>query len=88
MLSFEKKINFKDLKAVHPRPLFNLFSSFQTQITNFTTNGNVNKCPSSIWCWDSNSQPLEHELLLACSYLGNVSQNSSDSVQPHVLFSW
>ena len=22
---------------------------------------NVEKCPSSIWCWDSDPQPLEHE---------------------------
>ena len=71
MLSFEKKNNFKDLKAVHPRPLFNLFSSFQTQITNFTTNGYVNKCPSSIWCWDSNSQPLEHEFPPVTTKPGN-----------------
>ena len=21
----------------------------------------VKKCPSSIWCWDLNPQPLEHE---------------------------
>ena len=29
--------------------------------SNFTTNMYVKKCPSSIWCWDSNSRPLEHE---------------------------
>ena len=44
-----------------PRPLFHLFSSFQTNITNFTTNMYVKKCPSSIRCRDSNSRPLEHE---------------------------
>ena len=44
-----------------PRPLFHLFLSFQTHITNFTTNRYVKKCPSSIRCWDSNSRPLEHE---------------------------
>ena len=44
-----------------PRPLIHLFSSFQTNITNFTTNMYVKKCPSSIRCWDSNSRPLEHE---------------------------
>ena len=48
------------LKMGHPRPLFHLFSSFQTNITNFTTNKYVKKWPSSIWCWDSNSRPLEH----------------------------
>ena len=39
-----------------PAP-FPLFSTFQTNTTIFTTN----KCPSSTWCWDSNSQPLEYE---------------------------
>ena len=51
-------------KMGQPRPLFHLFSSFQTCITNFTnftTNRYVKKCPSSIQCRDSNSQPLEHE---------------------------
>ena len=43
-----------------PRTLFNLFSSFQTQFTIFTTN-KFEKCPSSIRCWDSNSRSLEHE---------------------------
>ena len=33
---------------------FNLFSSFQTNITIFTTNSICDKCPSSIWCQDSN----------------------------------
>ena len=42
-------------------PLFRLFLSLQTHITNFTTNTYVKKCPSSIRCWDSNSWPLEHE---------------------------
>ena len=40
--------------------LFHLFLYFQTNITIFTTN-NVKKCPSSIWCWDSNPQPSGHE---------------------------
>ena len=43
-----------------PRPLFYLFSSFQTQITIFTTN-KCEKCPSSIQCQDLNSRPLEHD---------------------------
>ena len=43
------------------RPLFHLFSSFQIHITNFTTIRYVKKCPSSIWCQDSNSWPLEYE---------------------------
>ena len=36
------------------------FIYFQTNITIFTTNKRE-KCPSSIWCLDSNPRPLEHE---------------------------
>ena len=43
-----------------PRPLFHLFSSFQTNITIFTAN-KCEKYPSSIHCRDSNSRPLEQE---------------------------
>ena len=39
---------------------FNLFSSFQTNITILTTNI-CEKSPSSIRCWDSNPRPFEHE---------------------------
>ena len=42
----------------HPRPLFAFifghFKQFLQQI-------NVKKCPSSIWCRDSNSQPFDYE---------------------------
>ena len=48
------------LKLGHPRNLFSLFSSFQTNITIFTTN-KCGKSPSSRRCWDSNPRPLEHE---------------------------
>ena len=48
------------LKTGQPRLLSHLFSSFQTQITIFTTN-KYEKSPSSIWCRDSKSQPLKHE---------------------------
>ena len=48
------------LKKGYPRPLFRLFSSFQTNITNLTTDISE-KCPSSIWCRDSNPQPSEQE---------------------------
>ena len=52
------------------RPLTNwpsqplLFASGLFQINNasFTTN-EFEQFPSSIWCWDSNSQSLEHESL-------------------------
>ena len=39
---------------------FVYFRSFQTNNTIFTTN-QCEKCPSSIWRWDSNPRPLEHE---------------------------
>ena len=70
---FTKELHFQEALALQsfffffkkkmgqPRPLIHLFSSFQTNITNFTTNMYVKKCPSSIRCWDSNSRPLEHE---------------------------
>ena len=43
-----------------PRPLFHFCCLFQIHITIFPTN-KCEKCPCSIWCRDSNSQPLEHE---------------------------
>ena len=46
-------------KMGRPRPLFNLFSSFQTNIT-ILQQINVKKCPSSIQCWDSNPWLSEH----------------------------
>ena len=48
------------LKMGQPRHLFNLFLSFQTNNTNLTTN-KCEKCPSSIWRRDSNSQPSDYE---------------------------
>ena len=44
----------------HSRPLSNLFSSFQTIITTFTTN-TCDKCPSSLRCQYSNPWGTEHE---------------------------
>ena len=46
-------------KMGQPRPLFCLFSVFSNKHYNFY----VKKCPSSIWCWDSNPRPLESESL-------------------------
>ena len=40
-------LNMVFKKMGQPRPLFHLFSSFQTNITNFTTNMYVKKYPSS-----------------------------------------
>ena len=40
--------------------LFRLFSSFQTNITIFTTN-KCEKCPSSLCRWDSNPRTSEYE---------------------------
>ena len=49
-------------KIGHTRPLFRLFSSFQTNITILTTNiCEKMSCPSSIRRWDSNPWPSEHE---------------------------
>ena len=50
------------LKMGHPRALFHLFSSFQTNITIFTTNiCEKMPWPSSTRSWDSNPRPSEHE---------------------------
>ena len=56
----EPWINHTFLKNVPTSVSFHLFSSFHTHISNFTTN-KCEKCPSSIWCRDSNSRPFEHE---------------------------
>ena len=48
-------------KMGHSRSLFRLFLSFQTFITIFTTKILCEYCPFSILCWDSNTQPSEHE---------------------------
>ena len=40
------------------------FRSFQTTLLQILQQINVKKCPSSIWCRDSNPQPLEHESIL------------------------
>ena len=44
----------------HTRPLVHLFLSFKTNITTHRTN-KCEKCPSSIWCWDSNPWLSGHE---------------------------
>ena len=44
------------------RPLFHLFSVFSnTQYIFYNKSMWKMSCPFSIWCWDSNPQPLEHE---------------------------
>ena len=69
----------------HARPLFRLFSSFQTNITN------VKICPSSMRCWDSNSRPSEHEYphittRPVCSYW--LCKTFSDVVAVVVVVKW
>ena len=49
------------LKMGLPRPLFRLFSVFSNKHYKFLQQIYVKKCPSSIWCWDSNPRPLERE---------------------------
>ena len=46
----------------NPGLFFDNFQSFQTNNTIFTTNI-CEKCPSSIWCRDSNPRPSERESL-------------------------
>ena len=55
-----KIFHYLFLKMGQPRPLFHLFSSFQTHIAIFTTN-KCEKYSSSIQGWDLTSRPLEHE---------------------------
>ena len=52
---------FFQKKLANPGLFLVYFWSFQTNNTVLTTH-QCKKCPSSIWCWDSNPQPLEHEL--------------------------
>ena len=46
------------------RPLINLFSACFKQTIQILQQINVKKCPSSIWCRDSNSQPSDYESTL------------------------
>ena len=55
-LSFRRIIK----KWTIPGLFFVYFCLFKQTIT-FSQQINVKKCPSSIWPWDSNPQPLEHE---------------------------
>ena len=87
----ERLINF--FKLNQPRPLFHLFSCFQSI---FTTNI-YEKCPSSIQCRDSNSRPLEHEsppvttrpeLLPSFNYLyHHIFRGPFDSISYNLRFS-
>ena len=43
-----------------PQPLYHLFLSFKHTLQ-FLQQINVKKCPSSAWCRDLNTQPLQHE---------------------------
>ena len=49
------------IKMGQPRPLIIYFRSFETNIITILQQIYVKKCPSNIWCWDSNPRPLEHE---------------------------
>ena len=46
----------------HPRPLVVYFRLFK-QTYQFFQQQKCEKCPSSIWCWDSNPRPSERESL-------------------------
>ena len=49
------------LKGLTPASFIVYFRSFQTTIITIFTTNICEKCPSSIWCGDSNPRPLEHE---------------------------
>ena len=40
---------------------FSFIFVFSDTHYNFYNNKNAKNCPSSIWCWDLNSRPLEYE---------------------------
>ena len=70
----------------HSRHLFRLFSSFQTNVTIFTTIW-CEKCPSSIWCLDLKPQPLECEsppIITRPGTLSNLIFFTSSSRQNYV----
>ena len=60
-------------KVGHPRPLFNFFKfwSFRANIAFFATIW-CEKCPSHIWCWDSNPWPLEWMRVSSHNHLTRV----------------
>ena len=60
------------------RPLFGLFLVFFKQTKQFLHQINVKKCPSSIQCRDSNSQPSDYES--SPLPLDQASRPSSDSL--------
>ena len=45
----------------HSRPIFRKVSVTFNETLQFLQEYKVKKCSSSIWCWESNPQPLEHE---------------------------
>ena len=54
-------LQFYYFKNGHPRqPLFSFYRLFE-QTFQFLQKINAAKCPSRIWCWDSNPHPLEQE---------------------------
>ena len=62
-------------KMGHPRPLFHLFSSFQT--LQFLHQINVKNVHPVCRCWDSNSWPWEHESPPITTRPGLLPQNYS-----------
>ena len=49
------------LKGPSPASFSFILGLFQTNINTILQQINVKTCPSSIWCWDSNPRPSEHE---------------------------
>ena len=53
-----------------PGLFFFIFGLFKQTSLQFSQQIYVKKYPSSIWCWNSNSQPLEHQSPLITTRLG------------------
>ena len=57
-----RKKEIQNIKMGHSWPPFQLFfGHFQTKINTILEQINGEKCPSSIWCWDSNPRHSGHE---------------------------
>ena len=78
------KTTFSEWSRAHLLPVFHVrffknwdnpflfliyFCLFKHTIQTLQLKG-LQKCPSSIWCWNSNSQPLEHQSPLITTRLG------------------
>ena len=70
------KFKFFKKQMGHPGLFFVYFRLFK-QTLQFLQQICVKKCPSSIWCWDSNPQPSGHESPPALVYLSFIYRRAS-----------